>query len=185
MSWTRLDDGWTDRPIFEQLPYDVRWHYLALVQFCSRTSRYDGIVRAADARRCSDVPDPAAATTALVNAGLLVAYEDGFRLPLIDEHTPPPHLRDETRKAGQKARKRRERLHKSGNHSDCLAEHCSYVTGDVTRDTGTGQDRTGRDRKSSAEEDVLRDDEPCDWCGGPSAQCDCLGRKAQRRVPAA
>lgn len=158
MTWTRLDDGWTDRPILEQLPYEVRWHYLALVQFCSRTGRYDGLVRAADARRCSDVPDPAAANAALVDVGLLAAEDGTFRLPLIEEHIPPPHLRDETRKQSQRERKRRERAHRAGNHELCNPDNCpavsSPVTSDVTRDTGTGQDRTGQDREHGSEDDT-------------------------------
>lgn len=150
MTWTRLDDGWTDRPIFEQLPYDVRWHYLSLVQFCSRTSRYDGEVRAADARRCSDVPDPVAALQALIDVGLVVAAEGCYRLPFIDEHIPPPSVREASEKA--KVRMQRMRKHKNGDHSECLPEHCQNaeppepkppVTQDVTRNTGTGQDGTG------------------------------------------
>ncbi len=157
MTWTRLDDGWTDRPILEQLSYDVRWHYLALVQFCSRTGRYDGIVRAADARRCSDVPDPMAANDTLVSIGLLVAGESGFRVALIDEHIPPPHLRDESRKAQQRDDTRRHRAHKAGEHSLCLPGKCKALAGQGVADTsadvsaevsayiGTGQDGTGQD----------------------------------------
>jgi hypothetical protein len=29
VTWTHLDDGFTDRPIFEDLSYEARWHYLA------------------------------------------------------------------------------------------------------------------------------------------------------------
>lgn len=71
MTWTRLDDGWTDQQVFDAIPYEIRWHYLSMIQFCSRTARYDGIVREEDARRCSDVSDPDIANTTLVAAGLL------------------------------------------------------------------------------------------------------------------
>ena len=149
MTWTRLDDGWSDRPILEELSYEVRWHYLALVQFCSRTSRYDGLVRPADARRCSDVPDPVAAISTLADVGLVAIEKDGIRVVQIDEHVPPPHLRDEVRKAAQAERKRRERQHKKGVHTYCLPDHCAQapapVAREVTRDVGTGQDRTGRE----------------------------------------
>src|SRR3954471_18709041 len=101
MTWTRLDDGFTDRPIFEDVSYEARWHYLAMVSFCSRTSRYDGFIRASDARRCSDVPDPAAVLAELYSLGLVAPRDGGYLLPLIDEHVPPPHLRDETRKQSQ------------------------------------------------------------------------------------
>jgi len=148
VTWTRLDDTWVDSPLFESLPYETRWHYLAMLQFCSRTSRYDGIVRGSDARRCSDVPDPVAALMTLTAAGLLVTDERGYRLPFIDQHVPPPYMRDEARKQSQRLRKRRERMHKLGDHALCDPEHCpgnALVTGDVTRDTGTGRDGTGRE----------------------------------------
>lgn len=137
MTWTRLDDGWTDRPILEQLPYDVRWHYLTLVQFCSRTSRYDGLVRAADARRCSDVPEPEQALKWLNDVGLL-AYDGGqYRVVNIEEHIPPPSMRDERRKERQRDDKRRSRLHRAGNHTECIPGHCPHVSTDV-RLTSTG-----------------------------------------------
>lgn len=148
MTWTRLDDAWTDQAIFEQLPYDVRWHYLALLQFCSRTNRYDGVVTGKDARRCSDVPDPVTALMTLHNVGLVATDERGYRLPFIDQHVPPPYMRDEQRKQAQRLRKRRERMHKNGDHALCDPEHCPVSTpvpSDVTRDTGTGRDRTGRE----------------------------------------
>lgn len=138
MTWTRLDDGWTDRPILEQLPYDVRWHYLTLVQFCSRTSRYDGLVRAADARRCSDVPEPEQALKWLNDVGLL-AYDAGlYRVVNIEEHIPPPSMRDERRKERQRDDKRRSRLHRAGNHTECIPDHCPHVSTD-TGTTSTGQ----------------------------------------------
>lgn len=166
MTWTRLDDGWTDRLIFEDLPYDVRWHYLAMVQFCSRTSRYDGFVRASDARRCSDVPDPAAALVALHNVGLVAPGDGGYLLPFIAEHVPPPHLRDEKRKEAQRERKRRERQHKRGDHTYCThdpEEDLSRVTSPVT----SGRDGTGRDGVDnySLEEEQETRTRGCDICG--------------------
>lgn len=159
MTWTRLDDGFTDRPIFEDLSYEARWHYLAMVSFCSRTSRYDGFIRAADARRCSDVPDPAAVLTELNSLGLVAPRDGGYLLPLIDEHVPPPHLRDETRKQSQRERKQRERQHKKGDHTYCShppEEDMSRVTSPVTsgRD-GTGQDGTGEAVEEGGWPDVV------------------------------
>lgn len=148
MTWTRLDDGFTDRPVLDGLPYDVRWHYLSLIGLCSRTGRFDGYVPASAARRCSDVPDPAAALAALVAVGLLAVESDGYRVPLIDEHVPPPSVRENSVKA--KVRMARHRAHKAGDHSGCLPSSCpeastvDVVTGVVTRNTGTGQDGTGQ-----------------------------------------
>lgn len=133
MTWGRFDDGFTDRPVWEGMPYEVRWHYVAMIMWCCRTGRYDGTIRGADARRCSDLDDPAAALAALVTAGLLAEADGGYRLVLIDEHALPAHLRDENRKPAQRDRKRRSR-----------ARTDRPVTGDVTRDTGSGRDGPGR-----------------------------------------
>lgn len=157
MTWTRLDDLWTDLPELADLAYDVRWHYLAMIQFCSRTQRYDGLLKKSDARRCSDVDDPAGAIQILTTKGLVIPVSEGqVKITRIDEHIPPPSVRAETERS--KIRKRRSRLHKEGDHSTCLPENCDQaipdpavdmVTGEVTkpvtRDTRTGQDRTGQD----------------------------------------
>jgi len=167
VTWTRLDDGWTDLPLFESLPFETRWHYLALLQFCSRTSRYDGIVRGSDARRCSDVPDPVAALMTLHSVGLVVTDERGYRLPFIDQHVPPPYMRDEERKAGQRDRKRRERRHKIGDHALCDPEHCAggpAVPRDMSRDAGTGRDGTGRGVGNEGEQQKLPNDPACYSC---------------------
>lgn len=156
MTWTRLDDTWTDDQVLAELSFPDRWHYLAMIQFCSRTKKYDGILRTTDARRCSDHPDPVAAIDNLVATGLVVALEKGFKIPLIDDHIPPPSVRESSEQS--RIRKQRSRKHKNGDHSMCLPENCNKapgtgdategasgdVTGDVTRDTGTGQDRTGQ-----------------------------------------
>ena len=89
MTWTRLDDGWTERADLAELPLATRWHYLALIQFCSRTGRLDGVVRLADARRCSDVDNPDDAHESLITAGLLERRDGGFALLEIYEHVPP------------------------------------------------------------------------------------------------
>lgn len=174
MTWTRLDDTWTDQPALADLTFDVRWHYLAMIQFCSRTQRYDGVLKMSDARRCSDVEEPAQAITALVAAELLALLPDGMvKVGRIEEHIPPPSVRES--KERTKTRVQRHRLHKNGDHSECLPEHCDQtpknpsanpsanpsgsgsevvntvtgeVTSHVTRYTGTGQDRTGQDKGS-------------------------------------
>lgn len=151
MTWTRLDDGWTDRHDLADLAHETRWHLLALIGFCSRTHRYDGIVRVVDARRVSDVADPDTAAAELVAAGHLEAMPEGrYRLVHIDDHIPPPHLRDEHRKASSRARKQRERSRRTEAPPDPVTPD---VDGDVTRDTGTGRDRTGQDHQTHHERD--------------------------------
>lgn len=146
MSWTRLDDLWTDKPIINELSFEDRWHYLAMIQFCSRTDQFDGHLRAIDAQRCSDHSDPHAAIRRMAAAGLLTVSGGTVRVNAIDEHMPPPSVRQSTERA--KVRKRRQRAHESGRHSECLPKHCEKartrnvtqdVTRDNTRDPGTGQ----------------------------------------------
>lgn len=42
MSWTRLDDRWCDDEVFEDMDYEARWHYLCMIQYCSRNEKYSG-----------------------------------------------------------------------------------------------------------------------------------------------
>lgn len=146
MSWTKLDDRWTDSTDFEDLPHATRWHYLAMIQFCSRTEKFDGVMRYTDARRCSDVDDPNVALDALASAGLLRLDEDRVHVLRIEDHVPPPSVRKNAEQT--KVRMQRMRKHKNGDHSMCSPEKCPHapgaVTGPVTRNTGTGQDGTGR-----------------------------------------
>lgn len=152
MTWTRLDDGWTDKPELEDLDFADRWHYLAMIQFCSRVGRYDGVIRNVDARRCSDHPDPARALTNIASAGLIAVEGRAYRIVQIDEHVPPPSVRNSAEQA--KVRQRRSRAHRSGDHSMCIFGSCPEaprpddvtgdVTSDVTGDIGTGRDGTGQ-----------------------------------------
>lgn len=188
MSWTRLDDRWTEQPTFEVLSYPARWHYLALIQACSRTDRLDGRLSSSAARRASDVPDPTAVLTELAAAGLVESTETGIRVPAIADHVPPPSVRQNSEQSRE--RMRRMRAHKAGEHSLCLPENCQGapqpvtddvtsnsrtpepVTVEVTRNTGTGRDRPGQaGQRSEARLGSGDDSWPplllCEVCGSP------------------
>jgi hypothetical protein len=116
-----------------------------------------------------------------------------YRAVNIDGHIPPPHMRDEPRKAAGAARTQRWRLHKAGDHSTCLPAKCpdAPVTDQVTRHPGTGQDGPGREElpppSETREKPPDRDNqpfrpggvdlstgelaEPCAWCSGDPAGC--------------
>lgn len=148
MTWTRLDDRWSEQPMFEDMSFEDRWHYLAMIQRCSRAEAYDGVIRAVDARRCSDHPDPAGALARLVEAHLIEIVTGGkYRVVHIDDHTPPPSVRKKTE--ADRDRQRRKRAHDNDDHHLCKADaDCRVtptVTRDIARDVRTGQDRTGRD----------------------------------------
>lgn len=151
MSWTRLDDMWTESTELEALTFAERWHYLTMIQHCSRTRKFDGNMRMVDARRCSDHPDPDEAINSLAGAGLVQVLGPTVKVLQIDGHIPPPSVRN--KQEDDRKRKQRQRKHKEGDHSMCVPEYCEAslppVTSEVTRDKGsdprTGQDRTGRD----------------------------------------
>lgn len=80
MTWTRLHDGFVEDPAFEGVSHEARWHYLCLVQYCSRTGRYDGRVTRDVTGRMSDVTSPETAVAALIDRGLLVIEDDPLYL---------------------------------------------------------------------------------------------------------
>jgi hypothetical protein len=146
MTWTRLDDTFADAPEWEHVSFEARWLYLALVQFCSRTKRYDGTLPLSRARGCSDVGDATKCLDELQSIGRVTVTRNEVTLPKIDEHIPPPSVRLESERA--KLRMRRLRAHKANDHSLCLAKNCEHapdkpVTPVVTGNTRTGQDGTG------------------------------------------
>lgn len=164
MSWTRLDDRWTEQSVFDTVSLASRWHYLAMIQTCCRTDRVDGRLTSSAAKRASDVDDPVTALAELAAVGLVEPSTDGIRLARIAEHVPTLQTRNRTEQA--RLRQRRSRAHHAGDHAWCLPDHCDdaadpvtpHVTRDqahghafvtpavtnVTRDVGTGRDGTGK-----------------------------------------
>lgn len=148
MSWGRFDDLFTEWPEWDGVSYPARWHYMGLVGKCSRSQRWDGRLPLKTARRASDVDDPDACHAELAEVGLLRLMDGAVVVVRIDQHVPPAYIRENSEKS--KIRMRRNRAHKKGDHSLCLPENCpgavapDAVTGFVTRNTGTGQDRTGQ-----------------------------------------
>jgi len=144
MSWTKLGDEWCQMTALEELSHEDRWHYLCMIQFCSRTDKRDGVMRGVDARRQSDHSDPASALAHLTDVGLLaIEPGDKYRIARIDEddHLPSESVRRRTE--GNKKRQQRKRAHDKGDHSLCREDADCHAS--VTRDVGTGRDGTGRD----------------------------------------
>lgn len=154
MSWTRLDDTWTDSTVLADLDFADRWHYLAMIQFCSRTGKVDGQLRVIDARRCSDHPEPDQAVRNLADAELVTIGPHTVTVNHIADHVPPPSVRENAERS--KIRMQRMRKHRAGDHSECLPDKCEQALqgdrlNDVTRNTGTGRDGTGQDRSLDRE----------------------------------
>lgn len=145
MSWTRLDDLMVEWPAWDGVSHAARWHYLCLVQACSRAQRWDGRLSTTRAGRVSDVDDPSACVAELEKAGLVYLDEGHVVIVRIEEHIPPKSIRDNAKDS--KIRMRRKRAHDRSDHSLCLPEKCDQapvtpsVTPPVTRNARTGQDR--------------------------------------------
>ena len=148
MSWTRLDDRWTERPVFEQLGTEPSWHLLCMIQHCSRNHLYDGVMTRKTAVRASLVDDPELALAALVGAGLVEQLPDGtVRVVEIVDHIPPPSVRQAS--AATKVRVRRHRRHKVGDHSECLPDHCDALRNEP-------RNALPQEQEQAQEQEVLR-----------------------------
>lgn len=168
MGWTRLDDGWSDQQILAGLPVETRWHYLAMIQYCSRTQRFDAFIRAVDAKRCSDIDHPDAALRQLVDVGLIVADRGGYVVVKMEEdHAPPLWVRNRTE--SNKQAQRRKRAHDAGQHSLCLPSNCKLAPGP---EADSHADKAADSRTGQAQDKVLLNfpetETSTSWPRGPS-----------------
>ncbi len=165
MTWTRLTDTWVDTPAFYPLAYSTRWHYLAMIQHCSRNSLHDGVMRMIDAKRASDVPEPDVEVNTLIAAELVELVDAAtVRIVHIANHVPSQETLDAKDQA--KVRMRRHRKHKGGDHSECQSDKCPDA-GDVAvtslvqsspnaeRRDGTGRAVTGSTPALQPDEEAM------------------------------
>ncbi|MFI0406629.1 hypothetical protein [Actinomadura sp. 3N508] len=193
MPWLRDSDDYTQRAEWDGVSYEARWHYRAMVEYCSRSHRWDGRLTLEQARRVSDVPDPDTCIAELEAIGYAIVTRNApvdnpaqtgsvtrnvtshvtsqspshvtlgtVTLPRIDEHIPPRGMRDNA--SNSKLRMQRKRAHDRGEHHLCLPKRCPHATppddppGDtrntrtVTRNPGTGRDRSVSPRVESNED---------------------------------
>ena len=123
MAWVKIGDEFTDRPMWEGVSYEARWHYMAMVCVCSRTKRWDGRLPFAVARRASDVPDADRCHDELRFVGAVTIDEEAVTIVDIDEHLPPPSVRRNAELSKERMRRLRERkrLHGLDDHTLCEA----------------------------------------------------------------
>lgn len=95
MTWLSFDDRYTHQRVWDDLPYDTRWLFHAIVEECCVTRRYDGRLRWAAALRCSDVPDPDRSVKDLIRAGLLADLGAEVQVLDIETFLPPDGQRPE------------------------------------------------------------------------------------------
>jgi hypothetical protein len=145
VTWTKLDDRFTDDPVWENVSLAGRWHYLALIEQCTRYDRFDGRVPLDRARRASDVDDPDACVSELVKAGLLAVDDEAVTVVRIAEQNAyvlPPYLRDENRKPAQNERKRRSRENRKKGTTESESRVMSRVTPGSGSGSGSGKTTT-------------------------------------------
>jgi hypothetical protein len=127
MSWLSFDDGYTRESVWDDVPYDSRWLYHAVVETCCAERRYDGRLRWTAVLRCSDVPDPARSAKELIGAGLLADLGGVLEVGHIDNFLPPEGQRDENllnRKRTNQRVYRRRKCDRGEHTKDCPAATC-------------------------------------------------------------
>ena len=145
MSWLRYSDDWTQDRAWDGVSYEARWHLKALIEACSQSRRWDGVVPITRALRVSDVPDPEACLKELNAAGFICVtgnevgnetghapdcvtdHTSGVAIPNIEDHVPTEANRDENLLPRKRANQAAWRARKcaAGDHSrDCPADTC-------------------------------------------------------------
>jgi hypothetical protein len=147
VTWASFDDQFTKMPVWDRVPYEARWHYVALVTFCCASHRWDGRLTWRQAGRVSDVPEPTDAVMALIAAGLLLDCGAEIQLLYIDQHIPPEGQRPDIllpRKRRNQAEYRRRQCEVGHHSKDCPASTCPAKQGRVTdRLTGNATGNAG------------------------------------------
>jgi hypothetical protein len=127
MSWASYGDQFTRQQLWDEVSYEARWHYVALVEECVRGHRWDGRLSNALARRASDVPDPDKAHTELERVGLLAVIAGTVELLYIGHHIPSPGDRPDTllpRKRENQAEYRRKKCERGEHDRHCPSATC-------------------------------------------------------------
>jgi len=200
MTWLSFDDGYTREAVWDDVPWDTRWHFHAMVEACCASRRYDGRLRRADARRCSDVPDPDRSVRELIACRLVIDHGDVVEIESIDNFLPPAGERAENllaRKRKNQAAYRRRKCERGDHDRHCPAATCperaARVSERVTGNPGTGRVGPGSPRpkvRRTTDADEVRENRVDHEVGdGPRAErADAVGEgltaPPQSRKPA-
>jgi len=163
VSWLSFDDGYTRERVWDDIPYDTRWLYHAIVETCCAERRYDGRLRWSAALRCSDVPEPDRAVKELIKAGLLDDLGGEVEVRHIDNFLPPEGQRPENLLARKRANQREYRRRKCerGEHDrHCPRECPARVAKRVAGNPGSGRVGTGREVRTKGNQQ-----QTCELCG--------------------
>lgn len=142
MTWTWIDDGFTDRlEVMTLSDSAFRLHVEALV-YCNRNGR-DGVITAPDLARLgrpdSDTVDE------LVQAALWETKDDAWQLDWSDQQTAE---QVEDRRATWRKRDERRRAHNKGDHSLCDPARCWALKGETSLTRESQRETTSGSRPS-------------------------------------
>lgn len=140
--WTKIGHELWSSPGMLSVDRDARLVHLEAMTWCNAHGT-DGQVPKHAMRKITDSPDPEAAIAQLVTAGEWELNDSGWRLTQFLKDQPAAATVEQQR-ADAKRRKdafnRRQGLHSSGDHSECLPYAQCRRTGDGTR-SGTRSER--------------------------------------------
>ena len=129
VTWTKLGDEW---PIEARDLTDAEYRTQVDALCWSNLRLLDSLVPKRDVRRFAETDDPGTAVKGLVVKGWWENRGDSWYIGLRFPEWQLEREQVEARKADNRLRQKRSRLHKVGDHSLC--ERCAAVTRDVTRE---------------------------------------------------
>lgn len=132
MTWAKISDSFGDDEVLLGLPRGTRLLWVELTVWACKQAT-DGRIPRYVLRRVTDEPDVDDAVAQLVECGLLIPTAQGWELRdfLRDQRS-----REEVTRARELSavRQRRQRLHRSGDHSACSEQYCKFSKSRVTND---------------------------------------------------
>ena len=159
MSWTRLDDNWLADEAFDGLDIPTMWHYLHMIQFCSRGKRYSGVMPLAHARTCSTVADQMGALQLLSKLASSRTWT-GRRCGWFASRSTSRRRACGTRQQQRRSVSPGTGDTRTGDHRECLPEKCPHASNGGSNALPQDRDRTGPDRTGRGEKEVPTSADP-------------------------
>jgi len=150
MTWTKLGDEFSAEAS-DLTDAEHRTHVDALGW--SNRRLLDLRIPKRDVRRFAESPDSEQAVDGLVSKGWWTDNGDDWFIGVFHPEWQLERTVVLKRREAAALRQRRSRMHRAGDHSLCLAEHCPYVTRDIERDS-TGD--IPRDSQGDSSRDPVR-----------------------------
>lgn len=143
MTWTKFGDEHSDEAR-DLTDAEYRTHSEALIW--SNRRLLDFRVPKRDLRRLAESPDAEQAVKGLIAKGWWAEDGDCWFVGLVHPEWQLERVVVLKRREASALRQRRSRLHRIGDHSLCMPEHCPHVTRDIASDQTSDPVRDGSDR---------------------------------------